>query len=52
MSKANTLKIDAKKASIGQLRIGENINSILTYVQLNVALFGKVEVISPKEHLD
>eukprot|EP00347_Sterkiella_histriomuscorum_P009332 403341615 len=48
MSKLLTLKIDHKKAQIGQLKIGDSISKILSYIQLNVQIFGKIEIISTK----
>jgi hypothetical protein len=48
-SHKGSIKIDPKKGSIGGLVLGEPIAKILAYIQLNIQLYGRIEIISTKE---
>ena len=40
------IKLDHKKGQIGGLEIGDSVNKVMAHIQLNVQVFGKIEIIS------
>ena len=48
---APLLKIDYRRGLVSGLVIGDTISKVLTYVQLNVEYFGRMEIVAAKEEL-
>lgn len=49
MSIKTTIKIDPKKGQVSGITIGDSISKILSYIQMNVQIYGKIEIVSSKE---
>ena len=49
MSSKTNIKIDPLKGSFGGVQLGDSINKVLSYIQLNSQIFGKIEIISQKD---
>lgn len=45
------LKLDPVKGSAGGLELEENLNKVLSYIQMNVQIYGKIEIVASKEDL-
>lgn len=45
------LKIDTRKGSVGGFELNDSIARVLTYIQMNVQVYGRIELIASKEDL-
>ena len=43
------LKLDIKKGQVGGLELGESIGRVLTYIQMNVQTYGRIEIVNAKD---
>ena len=46
------MKLDLKKGLLGGIQIGDSIAKTLTYVQMHVQVFGRIEVIASSRIAD
>lgn len=52
MSIFKAFKIDKKRGILNAFELGDSISRILSYVQINFLIYGKIEIINVKENAE